>query len=723
MMKQAKHILKKIFGYENFRPLQEKIIINVLNKKDTLAIMPTGSGKSICYQIPSQLFNGISIVISPLISLMKDQVEQLEQIGIEAVLLNSTLSQDEYRFNINRLLSGQGKILYLAPERLLKDKTLSLLSSLKVECITIDEAHCISEWGHDFRPDYRQLVEVRKMFSDAVCLALTATATPRVQQDIKEILGFKDSNEFIASFDRKNLFLQVTPKNNPIDQVLEFINKFPNQSGIIYCLTRNTVEKLSMVLESKGYSVKPYHAGLEHEVRSKNQDLFIKDDIDVIVATIAFGMGINKPDVRFVIHYDLPKNLESYYQQIGRAGRDGLKSYCLLLYSYGDVKKIEYFINNMSNSHEKDVAKIHLESLLYFAETYKCRRGQLLNYFGEDYNSSNCGMCDNCLGGDRDIIDLTIPAQKFLSCVKRTNELFVVHHIIDVLRGSSSKKVIEHNHDNLSTYGIGKDLTRKQWLHLTRQFLIDGLMERDNEYGSIKITDKTWKLFKGEEKFFGTLIDDKEVTLEVNNKKDENYDRALFEILRTKRKQIADEKKIPPYTIFHDTSLVDMCQHYPQSRYSMLNMTGIGEAKFEKYGKIFMDIIIDYCSENNLVEKPKSNSYTPRQKARSKMKKRYKITGELYNNGASINDLMKKYGVSQETVISNLYKYYKEGNSLRADGFINMSLLSNEQINKVLDAFTKYGCHKIKPIFDKLNGEIDFTELRLLRMYFLTKDQ
>ncbi len=722
MKNQAKLILKKTFGYEEFHPLQEKIINNVLNKRDTLAIMPTGSGKSICYQIPSQIFEGITIVISPLISLMKDQVEQMNQIGIDAVLLNSSLSLEEYRLNINRLLSGKAKLLYLAPERLLKEKTASFLSSLKVDCITIDEAHCISEWGHDFRPDYRQLMEVREMFSDAVCLALTATATPRVQDDIIDILSFKDPNQFIASFDRKNLFLQVMPKNDSTSQTIEYIKKFPNQSGIIYCLTRRMVEELAERLNQAGFSARPYHAGLEHDERALNQELFIKDDIDIIVATVAFGMGINKPDVRYIIHYDLPKNLESYYQQIGRAGRDGLKSYCLLLYSYGDVKKIEYFINNMSDPHERDVAKLHLESLLYFARTVGCRRKQLLNYFGEDYNNSNCSMCDNCLGGSKELIDLTIPAQKFLSCVKRTGELFGINHIIDVLRGSTAKKVMDNQHDKLSTYGIGKEFTKKQWKHIGQQLLRERLMIRDQEYGSIKLTRDAWKLFRGEDRFLGTQLEEIDVKPIEKKQEEVEYDKVLFEILRKKRKEIADTSQIPPYTIFHDTSLIEMSYYYPQSRQSMLNMIGLGETKYDKYGKVFMDIISEYCSENNLVEKPKKISKSPKQKAKSKLKKRYITIGELYNEGYSIDDLMKKYGIAQETVISHLYKYYGEGNRIRSDGFLNYSFLNEDGRGRVFNAFTKLGCRKLKPIFEELNEEIDYGELRILRMAFLTMD-
>ncbi len=580
--------------------MQDKVISNVLNKKDTLAIMPTGSGKSICYQIPSQIFDGITIVISPLIALMKDQNEQMSQMGIGTSVLNSSLSDREYRNNIRKLFSGESKLLYIAPERLFLDGTQSILADLKIDCITIDEAHCISEWGHDFRPEYRRLVEVRAKYPEAVCLALTATATPRVQRDIKDILGFKDSNEFISSFDRTNLFLQVKPKNDPVSQTIEFISKFKNESGIIYCQTKKDVEKLSLTLNTMGFSTLPYHAGLEPSERSRNQDMFIKDDVNIIVATIAFGMGINKPDVRFILHYNLPKNIESYYQQVGRAGRDGVKSSCLLLYNYGDTRKIEYFIKEMKDAKEKEVAKRHLNAMVEFSKNYKCRRKMLLSYFGEDYKKDNCGMCDNCLEGPKDLEDLTIPAQKFLSCVKRTGEIFGNKYVIDVLRGSRSKRILDNRHDELSTYGIGKDFTSNQWLNLSDQILYEGLMVRDSEYGSLKITEKAWRLFRGEEKFYGFIIEDNSTSDKDRTKENKTYDVNMFEILRKKRKEIADESKIPPYAVFNDSTLIEMSTYFPRNKTSMIKISGVGEVKLEKYGDTFIKLIEDYCDENDI---------------------------------------------------------------------------------------------------------------------------
>jgi len=600
MISRAKTVLGDIFGYDEFRPLQREIIGNVLKKRDTLVIMPTGGGKSLCYQIPALIFKGLTIVVSPLISLMKDQVEQLTELGVPAVVLNSSLSNEEYSRNLERVKKNGVKLLYLAPEALLTPGILSMLSSLRVDCLAIDEAHCISEWGHDFRPEYRQLVRVRSRFPLATCVALTATATPRVQEDIKNNLKFDASNEFIASFNRENLFIQVTPKNNPTSQTIEFLRKYPDQSGIIYCFSRRQVDDLYETLKSRGYSVRPYHAGLSNTKRTQNQELFIRDDVQIIVATIAFGMGINKPNVRFVIHFDLPKNIETYYQEIGRAGRDGLRAHCLLLFSYADIQKIKYFINQ-KDDHEQQVANIHLNSMLQFAETNGCRRIPLLTYFGEDYSTEKCDMCDNCLAGEKKLVDITIPAQKFLSCVKRADEIFGANHIIDVLRGSQSKKVLKFGHTTLSTYGIGKEYSRKQWFHLARQFIQKGLIVQDTKYGSLKLTEKAYDVLKGRELVFGILEEEHFPDRKEKKKKYEyEHDHVLFEKLRKRRKELADKAGIPPYVIFPDKTLIEMAAFFPRSGESLLHIHGVGSVKYNKYGTIFMNIIDEYCQEHNI---------------------------------------------------------------------------------------------------------------------------
>ena len=598
-IERAEAILEDIFGYSEFRPLQREIIGNVLKKRDALVIMHTGGGKSLCYQIPALIFDGLTVVVSPLISLMKDQVEQLRELNAPAVHLNSALPDEEYNNNIARLRKKEVKLLYLAPEALLAPRMLSLLSSLQVDCLAIDEAHCISEWGHDFRPEYRQIAEVRSRFPSAVCIALTATATPRVREDIGRNLRFEASSEFISGFDRENLFLQVIPKTDPLSQTVAFLREHPDQSGIIYCFSRRQVDELYEILEDRGFSVRPYHAGLSDSDRMENQELFIRDDVQIIVATIAFGMGINKPNVRFVIHYDLPKNIDTYYQEIGRAGRDGLRADCLLLFSYGDIRKIKYFINQKEGE-ERRIAEIHLNALLQFAETDGCSRQPLLGYFGEVYTAEKCDMCDNCLAGDRKRVDITIAAQKFLSCIKRTGELFGTNHIIDVLRGSQSQKVLKFKHERLSTYGVGREFSQKQWSHLSRQFLRHGLMDQDVKHGSLKMTQKAYGVFKGVERVWG-IIEEEHVVYRKRRVSELDYDGVLFEKLRKKRKELADRGNVPPYIVFSDKTLIEMATFFPRTRESLLIIHGVGPVKYKKYGTAFLRIIDRYCREKERI--------------------------------------------------------------------------------------------------------------------------
>ena len=600
-MAGAKSILKNVFGYDDFWPLQESIIAHLLEKRNALVVLPTGGGKSLCYQIPALIYEGLSIVISPLISLMKNQVDELQECGVAALFLNSTLKPDEYRRHVEKLKANRVKLLYLSPEALLSPRTLDLLSTMKVDCIAIDEAHCISEWGHDFRPEYRQLGGLRDLFKDAVCVALTATATRRVRDDIKKSLQIGATEEFVGSFNRPNLFLEVEPKIAPLEQIAEFLKSCRNESGIIYCFSRRQTDQLHEFLHGKGYSVRPYHAGLSDEVRTENQDLFVKDDIQIIVATIAFGMGINKPNVRFVIHYDLPKSLETYYQEIGRAGRDGLPARCLMLFGYGDVRNVRYFIRQKTGP-EQVIANILLDTILGYAETELCRRVPLLEYFGEKPDRAACGMCDNCKIEKKDLSDITIPAQMFLSCVKRTGECFGAGHVVDILRGSKSIKVLKFEHNRLSTYGIGKEHSAKQWRHLARQFIRKGLMIQDLEHGALKLTHKAWEVLRGKEAVLG-LLEKEAADLAPRAEAPGQYDPGLFELLRKKRKEIADRMNFPPYTVFHDRTLKEMAAHLPQTRDGLSRIHGIGAAKLEKYGDVVLDIIRQYCRVHKIAER------------------------------------------------------------------------------------------------------------------------
>lgn len=719
MITKAQTLLKNIFGYDSFRPLQKEIITHVLSKKDTLVIIPTGGGKSLCYQIPALIFKGLTVVVSPLISLMKDQVEQLQELDVKAVFLNSSLPRETYQHNIEKIKRGEIKILYVAPETLLMSRTLGFLRTVQVSSLTIDEAHCISEWGHDFRPEYRELVQVREQFPDAVCMALTATATPRVQRDIMNCLGFKTSDQFIGSFNRENLYIQIVPKTDPFFQVIDFLEQYPDQSGIIYCFSRRQVDDLCIDLADRGFSVRPYHAGLSDIDRKKNQELFIRDEIRIMVATIAFGMGINKPNVRFIIHHDLPKNIESYYQQIGRAGRDGLRAHCLLLFGYGDIRKINYFIQKMEPD-EQSFARNHLDALIRFAETDICRRIPLLSYFGETFHSTQCDMCDNCLSREKELTDMTIPAQMFLSCVKRTGELFGAFHIVDVLKGSDSQKIRKFNHQNLSTYGVGDQFSKKQWLQLSRQLITKGLLTKDPLHGSLKVTEKAVSVLKGSERFMGTLA-----PTEIQVPRDrfaEEYDQGLFNLLRDVRKDLAVDADVPPYIIFSDKTLIQMAAFFPRTQEDFLQIHGVGRRKMEKYGKIFLRIIDRYCESNQIT--PPRRSVTDRGATRpSQKRRRYFEVGEAFNNGSSIQELMDRYRVKQSTILNHLFHYFQEGNPLRTEDLITLSRLPKNTQKRILDTFDRMGIEKLGPVFRALNEEVSYEELHLLRLYFVSRSK
>ena len=726
-------ILKNIFGYDTFRPLQLEVIENVLAHRDTLAIMPTGGGKSLCYQIPALLFDGLTVVVSPLISLMKDQVEQLRALGVPALFLNSSLSPEEYQDNIGFLRRGEIKLLYVAPETLLTPRLFSLLGELKIACLTIDEAHCISEWGHDFRPEYRQLVEVRHRFPEAVCLALTATATVRVRADICKMLGFTTSNEFVASFNRDNLYIEVVPKRDAFIQTIHFLEKHKDQSGIIYCFSRRQVDELTQALVNKGYSALPYHAGLEDPERRHNQEAFSRDDAQIIVATIAFGMGINKSNVRFIVHYDLPKSIEGYYQEIGRSGRDGLPAHCLLLYSYADAAKLRYFINQKEGE-ERQVSDQHLEAMVRYAEDeINCRRKPLLNYFGEAYSALNCGNCDNCTAEPPSLTDITIPAQKFLSCVKRTGERFGAAYVVEVLLGSKAEKVVKYGHDKVSTYGIGRELNKKQWMHLARQLVQLGYLNQDGEFRVLSLTGKAVTALRDRTGIMGQLQEVEERASKKANRAELEYNHALFALLRARRKELADAAAVPPYVIFSDRTLVEMAAYFPQSKESLLQISGIGRVKLNQYGDIFLELIISYCQKHNIGEKDQPR---PRGKrtvgpsfdgeafdgGKSDANRRYMIVSEAFVNGETIQDLCARFMVQPATILDHLARYVMAGNKLtRSSDLLAFSSLTPAQQASVVEAFTELGTDYLKPVFDKLNGTVNYDELKIMRLCHLAE--
>src|SRR5216110_347118 len=593
--------LKKSFGYDQFRPLQQEIISDALAGRDVFVLMPTGGGKSLCFQLPALVRQGLTIVVSPLISLMKDQVDALQTSGIPATYLNSTLDRDEAIARWRRLHQGAYRMLYVAPERLMLETFLERARNWKIAQFAIDEAHCISEWGHDFRPEYRDLKKLREHFPDAPVIALTATATERVRADIVKQLKLRDPRCYVASFNRPNLAYRVVPKSAPYEQLLALIRSRPDNSGIVYCASRKSTESLARNLSEDGIAAKPYHAGMESAHRSKHQDAFLRDDVRVITATIAFGMGINKPNVRFVVHYDLPKNLESYYQETGRAGRDGLPSECVLLFSASDVAKQLHFIDEKSES-EARIARAQLQQMVHYAETRECRRVTLLRYFGEEYTKPSCEGCDNCLT-PRETFDGTIAAQKFLSCVHRIHAKsgfgFGLNHIADVLRGADTEAIRQRRHDQLSTYGIGRDLRRDAWQAIGRELLRLGLIEcAPGKFATLKLTKDGLDTLRHRTPI--TLT--KQIEVVAPDQKARvgaiECDEVLFERLRDLRRKLADERNVPAYVIFSDVSLREMAKLYPTTATEFRRISGVGEQKLKDFADAFLGEIKNYLTSN-----------------------------------------------------------------------------------------------------------------------------
>lgn len=614
-------VLKTVFGYDSFRPLQKEIISEVLHGKDTLAIMPTGGGKSICYQIPALIMEGITIVVSPLISLMQDQVNSLEASGIHSVFLNSTLDWESYKQAIYEIKSGKTKIVYISPEGLATTKIRELFTEadIPISCITIDEAHCISQWGHDFRPDYMEIFTFRRYFPKAVMLALTATATEQVRKDIEKNLKLNKPSVFISSFNRDNIFLEVQPKRNALDQVIKCIKKHAGDSGIIYCFSRRQVDELTQTLDKLGYSVLNYHAGLSDEIRKKNQDLFIKDEVQIIIATVAFGMGINKPNVRFVINYDLPKSVEEYYQEIGRAGRDGLPSTALLLYSPGDVNKIRYFFEDSADPQKSELL---LKGMINFASGRNCRRQALLRYFGEEYEPKNDDKycCDICSTGEIPLADVTIPVQKLLSCIIRTQGRFGTTYVVDVLLGSKNKRILENGHNMISTWGIGNELCKEDWCDLVEMLVFKKILMKSGEYNILVITENGKEILASRETVFlpiqfrggknsglkfaksGSKETDfsnreyrivkktERIIAESPASDDEEGNRIATE-LKQWRKRKADDMNVPPYVIFGDKTMNDIAAKKPKNKQELLSVYGMGNVKVENFGNSILRIV------------------------------------------------------------------------------------------------------------------------------------
>ena len=599
-------LLKSTFGYATFRPLQREIIEANLVGEDVFALLPTGGGKSLCFQLPALARDGLTVVVSPLIALMKDQVDALQASGVAATFLNSTLGAEESRTRLRGLHRGQYKLLYVAPERLMLAGWVENLKTWNVSCIAIDEAHCVSEWGHDFRPEYRQLAKLRTALPDVPMMALTATATGRVREDIVTHLKLRDPQTFVASFNRPNLTYRVVPKDEPAKQIIAFVRKREHESGIIYCASRATAERVAESLAGRGFLARPYHAGLDAAERARNQEMFLRDDTRIICATIAFGMGINKPNVRWVIHHDLPKNIEGYYQETGRAGRDGLPGDCLLLFSPGDIAKQTHFLDEITNEQERSIARAQLRQIVHYAESSGCRRAELLHYFGETFPLNNCGACDNC-AEPRESFDGTVVAQKFLSCVFRIQQASRfgagLNHVIEVLTGAKTDKIARWGHDQLSTYGIGGELSRSQWASIGRELMRLGYVGLGSgEYATLELTAEGMTVLRARTPITLTkpaADAPKSRRVAPRREGDIDCDEILFEKLRTLRKLLADERKVPAYIIFGDNTLRALAREYPQSLSALEGIPGIGEKKRAEFGEVFTAAIAGYLKHNS----------------------------------------------------------------------------------------------------------------------------
>ncbi|GGG31004.1 DNA helicase RecQ [Hymenobacter glacieicola] len=712
--------LKEVFGYGQFRGVQEDIIQNVIAGNNTFVIMPTGAGKSLCYQLPALVLPGTAIVISPLIALMKNQVDQLNAFGVNAQFLNSTLSKSEMNKVKKDVISGEVKLLYVAPESLTKDETIEFLNKATISFVAIDEAHCISEWGHDFRPEYRKIRSIIDGLGVQVpIIALTATATPKVQQDIQKNLQMDDASVFKTSFNRTNLYYEVRPKHNTKKQLIQYVKLRKGQAGIVYCLSRKKVEEIAELLKVNDVRALPYHAGLDPHVRMANQDAFLNEDCDVIVATIAFGMGIDKPDVRFVIHYDTPKSIEGYYQETGRGGRDGLEGDCLMFYSYDDIVKLEKF-NKDKPVTERDNSKLLLQEMANYADSAVCRRKQLLHYFGEHFEK-DCGFCDNCKH-PKERFEAKHEVCMALKAVVQTDERFGLDHIGTVLMGMNNPHVESYGHDKLPVYGQGKDHDAQFWHSLLRQTLLSGYLEKDIEnFGVVKITAKGIDFIENPHSIKLTKDHNYEEEVKEEQEQEEvqqaaGHDEALFEMLKALRKKVAQQKNLPPYVLFQDPSLKEMATTFPTKMDDLAHVSGVGQGKAQKFGAPFLALIQKYVDENDIV----TAADVVVKSAVNKSKIKIYIIQQI-DKKMDLEEIASSKGIDMRELMEEIEHICYAGTKLNLDYYIN-GVLDEERQEEIYDYFMTAQTDNIAAALKEL-GTDDYTEedLRLMRIKFLSE--
>jgi len=702
--------LQKYFGYSAFRHQQEAIIQHVLNKQDVMALMPTGGGKSLCYQLPAVLLNGLTIVISPLIALMKDQVDSLNVSGIPAAFLNSAQTPEEQRQLVEKLKHNQIKLLYLAPERLFgaENKLVPFLKTLNVVQIAIDEAHCISQWGHDFRPEYLMLAQLKREFPDVPVIALTATADKLTQKDILEKLNLHQPAVFASSFNRANINYTVIPKKNSFKQLTSFLNERGDESGIIYCLSRKSTEDLAADLKDAGFAAEAYHAGLSNELKAKNQEAFLRDDVKIIVATIAFGMGINKSNVRYVVHIDLPKNIEGYYQETGRAGRDGLPSEALLLYSPGDAGKLQHFARIDGNEEQSRIMLNKLNDMVKYCQLQSCRRQYLMHYFDEAF-PPNCGSCDVCLTEFKRF-DGTLIAQKALSAVSRLNERFGVNYVIDFLRGSKNEKIREE-HKQIKTYGIGVDISKADWQRYIRELItMNYLQVTDDGYPILKLTDQSSLVLKGIQKveFIET-----QTTEDHHTEAAPPHETELLSRLKNVRRDIAELENVPAYIIVSDATLLEMATYLPQSLDELRLISGFGDIKLARYGRELLQPVQDYSKEKGLESKiayksPKRERKTKTEKTRTPRSgtDTRTETFNMYRQGKSAAEIAAARGLAQTTIESHLSHFIQTG---QLD--VN-ELVAESKLPIIIEAVENYGAERLAPLKEVLGDAYTYGEIK-----------